>query len=89
MFVDFCAFDFWQWVFNVADAAVVVDVYSNLAAHTAVSQEELAVAMSKTASSMEGVGATFEEASAELSTLRLLSSHFKDAWIYENKANKK
>lgn len=23
-FVDFCAFDFWQWVFNVADAAVVV-----------------------------------------------------------------
>ena len=32
---------------------------------------------------------TFEEASAELSTLRLLSSHFKDAWIYENKANKK
>ena len=30
-----------------------------------------------------------EEASAELSTLRLLSSHFKDAWIYENKANKK
>lgn len=32
---------------------------------------------------------TFDEASAELSTLRLLSSHFKDAWIYENKANKK
>lgn len=23
-FIDFCAFDFWQWVFNVADAAVVV-----------------------------------------------------------------
>ena len=23
-FVDFCTFDFWQWVFNVADAAVVV-----------------------------------------------------------------
>lgn len=22
--IDFCAFDFWQWVFNVADAAVVV-----------------------------------------------------------------
>lgn len=23
-FVDFCAFDFWKWVFNVADAAVFV-----------------------------------------------------------------
>ena len=22
--IDFCAFDFWQWVFNVADSAVVV-----------------------------------------------------------------
>ncbi len=32
---------------------------------------------------------TFEEASAELSTLRILSPHFKEAWIYENKANKK
>lgn len=26
-FVDFCAFDFWQWVFNVADAAVVVGAF--------------------------------------------------------------
>ena len=23
-FIDFCAFDFWVWVFNVADSAVVV-----------------------------------------------------------------
>ncbi|MBQ9802725.1 MAG: signal peptidase II [Clostridia bacterium] len=23
-FIDFCAFDFWMWVFNVADAAVCV-----------------------------------------------------------------
>lgn len=23
-FVDFCAFDFWKWVFNIADSAVVV-----------------------------------------------------------------
>ena len=26
-FVDFCAFDFWQWVFNVADSAVVVGAF--------------------------------------------------------------
>ena len=54
---------------EMTDAARVVDVYSNLAAHTAVSQEELAVAMSKTASSMESVGATFEEASAMIGTM--------------------
>jgi len=23
-FIDFCAFDFWKWVFNVADAAICV-----------------------------------------------------------------
>ena len=23
-FIDFCAFDFWVWVFNIADCAVVV-----------------------------------------------------------------
>ena len=54
---------------EMSDAATVVDVYSNLAAHTAVSQEELAVAMSKTASSMESVGATFEESSAMIATM--------------------
>lgn len=54
---------------EVEDASRVVDVYSNLAANTAVSQEELAVAMSKTASSMESVGATFEESSAMIATM--------------------
>lgn len=54
---------------EMSEAATVVDVYSNLAAHTAVTQEELAVAMSKTASSMEGVGATFEESSAMIATM--------------------
>ena len=54
---------------EMSDASTVVDVYSNLAANTAVSQEELAVAMSKTASSMEGVGATFEESSAMIATM--------------------
>ena len=54
---------------EMSEASTVVDVYSNLASHTAVSQEELAVAMSKTASSMEGVGATFEEASAMIATM--------------------
>ena len=54
---------------EMQDAARVVDVYSALAANTAVSQEELAVAMSKTASSMEGVGATFEESSAMIATM--------------------
>lgn len=54
---------------EMSEASTVVDVYSNLAAHTAVSQEELAVAMSKTASSMESVGATFQEASAMIGTM--------------------
>ena len=54
---------------EMSEASTVVDVYSNLAAHTAVSQEELAVAMSKTASSMESVGSTFEEASAMIGTM--------------------
>lgn len=26
-FIDFCAFDFWVWVFNVADACVCVGVF--------------------------------------------------------------
>ena len=54
---------------EMSEASTVVDVYSNLAAHTAVSQEELAVAMSKTASSMESVGSTFEETSAMIGTM--------------------
>ena len=54
---------------EMQEAGAVVDVYSALAAHTAVSQEELAVAMSKTASSMESVGSTFEETSAMIGTM--------------------
>ena len=54
---------------EMSEASTVVDVYSNLAAHTAVSSEELAVAMSKTASSMESVGSTFEESSAMIATM--------------------
>ena len=54
---------------EMSEASTVVDVYSNLAANTAVSQEELAVAMSKTASSMESVGSTFEETSAMIATM--------------------
>ena len=51
------------------DASRIVDVYSNLAAHTAATQEELAVAMSKTASSLASVGASFEEGSAMIGTM--------------------
>ena len=54
---------------EMQDAETVVDVYSALAANTAVSQEELAVAMSKTASSMESVGSTFQETSAMIATM--------------------
>lgn len=54
---------------EMSEASKVVDVYSALAAHTAVSSEELAVAMSKTASSMESVGSTFEETSAMIGTM--------------------
>lgn len=54
---------------EMSEASTVVDVYSALAANTAVSQEELAVAMSKTASSMESVGSTFEETSAMIGTM--------------------
>ena len=54
---------------EMSEASTVVDVYANLAAHTAVSTEELAVAMSKTASSMESVGASFQETSAMIATM--------------------
>lgn len=54
---------------EVSEASKVVDVYSALAANTAVSQQELAEAMTKTASSMESVGTTFEEASAMIATM--------------------
>ena len=54
---------------EVSEASKVVDVYSALAANTAVSQQELAEAMTKTASSMESVGTTFQEASAMIATM--------------------
>lgn len=54
---------------EMSEASTVVDVYSALAANTAVSQEELAVAMSKTASSMESVGSTFQDTSAMIATM--------------------
>jgi len=54
---------------EMSEASTVVDVYSNLAANTAVSQQELAEAMTRTASSMESVGSTFEETSAMIATM--------------------
>jgi len=54
---------------EMSDAAHVVDVYSNLASHTAVNQQELAEAMTRTASSLESVGTSFEEASSMIATI--------------------
>ena len=54
---------------EMEDAQVVTDVYSALAAGTASSTEELAVAMSKTASSAEAVGSSFESTSAMIATM--------------------
>ena len=54
---------------EMSEASTVVDVYSALAANTAVSQQELAEAMTRTASSMEGVGTSFQDASAMIATI--------------------
>ena len=54
---------------EMSDAAVVTDVYSKVAAVTASSQEELAIAMSKTASSAESVGSSFENTTAMLAVM--------------------
>ena len=54
---------------EMSDAQQVTDVYSALAAGTASSTEELAVAMSKTASSAEAVGSSFESTSAMIATM--------------------
>jgi TP901 family phage tail tape measure protein len=54
---------------EMSDAQKVTDVYSALAAATASDTEELAVAMSKTASSAEAVGASFESTSAMIATM--------------------
>lgn len=54
---------------EMEDARQVTDVYSALAAATASSTEEIAVAMSKTASSAEAVGSSFESTSAMIATM--------------------
>ena len=54
---------------EMQDASVITDVYSALASSTAVSQQELAEAMTRTASSMESVGSTFQDTSAMIATM--------------------
>jgi TP901 family phage tail tape measure protein len=54
---------------EMADAQRVVDVYSHIAAITASDTEELAVAMSKTASSAEAVGSSFENTTAMIALM--------------------
>lgn len=54
---------------EMEDAQRVTDVYSALAAATASNTEEIAVAMSKTASSAEAVGASMESTSAMIATM--------------------
>ena len=54
---------------EMTDASHVTDVWSALAAKTASDTEELATAISKTASSAEAVGASFEATSAMIATM--------------------
>ena len=54
---------------EMSDAQNVVDVYSRIAAVTASDTEELAVAMSKTASSAQAVGSSFESTTAMLALM--------------------
>ena len=54
---------------EMSDAQTVVDVYSNLAAKSAVNTTELATAMSKTASSAAAVGSSFENTSAMIAMM--------------------
>ena len=54
---------------EMSDASTVTDVYSALAATTASDTRELAIAMSKTASSAEAVGSSFEATSAMIATM--------------------
>ena len=54
---------------GMSDAATVTDVYSKVAAITASDSEELAIAMSKTASSAESVGSSFENTTAMLAVM--------------------
>ena len=52
-----------------SDAQRVVDVYSAIAAKSATDTAELAVAMSKTASSAEAVGSSFENTTAMMAVM--------------------
>ena len=54
---------------EMSDAQNIVDVYSNIAAVTASDTEELAIAMSKTASSAEAVGSSFENTTAMIALM--------------------
>jgi TP901 family phage tail tape measure protein len=54
---------------EMSDASHVTDVYSKVAAVTASDTEELATAMSKTASSAESVGSSFENTTAMLAVM--------------------
>lgn len=54
---------------EMSDAQTVVDVYSALAASAATDTAELATAMSKTASSAESVGSSFENTSAMMAVM--------------------
>jgi len=54
---------------EMSDAQKVTDVYSKLAAISASDTEELAVAMSKTASGAEAVGSSFENTAAMIALM--------------------
>lgn len=54
---------------EMTDAQRVVDVYSEIAASSATSTTELATAMSKTASSAEAVGSSFENTTAMMAVM--------------------
>ena len=54
---------------EMSEAATVTDVYSKVAAVTASDQAELAIAMSKTASSAASVGSSFENTTAMLAVM--------------------
>jgi len=54
---------------ELSDANVVTDAYAALAAASASSVEELATAMSKTASSAQAVGSTMQETAAMMAVM--------------------
>ena len=54
---------------EMTDAQTVVDVYSAVAANSATSVSELANAMSKTASSAQAVGSSFENTTAMMAVM--------------------